>query len=60
MVTQYDKEEWIFSGYVLEPLRDFGLIEKRSKSRWPLITERDSVHVTPLWKKFILFTPYGK
>jgi len=59
MVSQYDKEEWIFSGYVLEPLRDFGLIERRSKSDWPAITEKDSVRVTRLWKKFISFAAFA-
>jgi len=59
MVSPYDKEEWILSGYVLEPLRDFGLIEKRSKSDWPTITEKDSVRVTRLWKKFISFAAFA-
>jgi hypothetical protein len=59
MVSEYDREEWIFSGYVLEPLRDLGLIERRSKSDWPSITEKDSVRVTPLWKKFISFVPFA-
>lgn len=59
MVSQYDKEEWIFTGYVLEPLRKFGLIERRSTSDWPAISEKDSVRVTPLWKKFISFTPFA-
>jgi hypothetical protein len=58
MISEYDKEEWIFSGYVLEPLRNFGLIEKRSKSDWPGITEKDSVRVTRLWKQFISFSPF--
>jgi hypothetical protein len=59
MVSQYDKEEWILSGYVLNPLRDFGLIEKRSKSGRPSITEKDSIRITPLWKKFISFPPFA-
>ena len=59
MVSQYDREEWILSGYVLEPLRDFGLIEKRSETDWPTITEKDSIRFTPLWKKFISFTRFA-
>jgi hypothetical protein len=59
MLSPYDKEEWIFSGYVLEPLRRFGLIERRPKSDWPAITEEDWVRITPLWKKFISFTPFA-
>jgi hypothetical protein len=60
MVSPYDKEEWILSGYVLEPLREFGLIEcKRSEiERWPRITEEDSIRLSPLWKKFIAFRPF--
>ena len=59
MVSQYDREEWILSGYVLEPLRNFGLIEKRSATDWPTITEKDSIRFTPLWKKFISFTQFA-
>jgi hypothetical protein len=59
MVSQYDQEEWILSGYVLEPLRDFGLIEKRSKSDWPAVTEKDFIRITPLWKKFISLSPFA-
>lgn len=57
MVYEHDTEEWILSGYVLEPLLDFGLIEK-STDDWPGITEKDSVRATPLWKKFISFIPF--
>ncbi len=60
MVSEYDTEEWIFSGYVLEPLRDFGLIERQSKGDWPAITEKDSVRLTQLWKKFISFIPFAE
>jgi hypothetical protein len=59
MVSQYDQEEWILSGYVLRPLQDFGLIESRSKSDWPGVTEKDSIRLTPLWKKFISFSPFA-
>lgn len=59
MISQYDKEEWIFSGYVLQPLRDFGLIETLRETDWPGITEKDSVRISPLWKKSISVTPYA-
>ena len=59
MVSQYDKEEWILSTYVLHPLQDFGLMETRGKSDWPVITEKDSVRITPLWKKFISLSRFG-
>jgi hypothetical protein len=58
MVTQYDKEEWILSGYVLQPLLDFGLIGRRPKSDWPAITKEDSIRITTLWMKFISFSPF--
>jgi glutamate--cysteine ligase len=60
MVSEYDTEEWILSGYVLEPLASFGLIERRSKSDWPSILEKDSVRITLLWKKFISFEPFDR
>jgi len=59
MVSEHDREEWILSGYVLEPLYRFGLIEKRVESDWPRIDEKDAVRITPLWKKFISFRPFG-
>jgi hypothetical protein len=59
MVSEYDKEEWIFSGYVLEPLLSFGLIERQARSEWPRISEEDSVRLTPLWNKFISFVPFA-
>jgi hypothetical protein len=58
MVSEYDKEEWILSGYVLNPLQGFGLIEGRSKSEWASIMGKDSIRITPLWKKFISFLPF--
>ena len=35
MVSQYDKEEWILAGYVLDPLLDLGLIEERRAPNGP-------------------------
>lgn len=59
MTSPYDKEEWILSGYVLEPLHDFGLIEcKKPKGAWK-ISEDDSIRITPLWNQFISFSPFA-
>ena len=55
MTYELDTEEWILAGYVLNPLLDFGLIEKRSGGDWPGVTEEDSIQISPLWEKFIEF-----
>jgi hypothetical protein len=55
MTTQYDKEEWILSGYVLKPLLDLGLIEKQHTGDWSGIGDEDRIRVTGLWRKFISF-----
>jgi hypothetical protein len=55
MAYPHDTEEWILTGYVLAPLFDLGLIERRKASQWPSITEHDFIRVTPLWRKFISF-----
>jgi hypothetical protein len=55
MAYPHDTEEWILTGYVLDPLFDLGLIERRKATEWPNITEHDSIRVTPLWRKFISF-----
>lgn len=55
MLSTYDTEEWILAGYVLEPLWDLGLLERRKASEWPSITDKDHIRVTPLWRKFISF-----
>lgn len=59
MVSDYDKEEWILAGYVLEPLTDLGLLERKPRSDWPL-TEKDHVRTTPLWPKFIHFDHWAE
>ena len=54
----HDTDEWILSGYVLDPLADFGLIEKRERpTKWPGITETDSIRLTALWRRFVQFSP---
>ena len=55
MVSEYDTEEWILSGYVLEPLLDLGLVERMPQSKWSLFTEKDKVRISALWEKFIHF-----
>ena len=55
MLSPYDTEEWIVAGYVLEPLWDFGLLERRKPSEWRVVTEHDFIRVTPLWRRFISF-----
>lgn len=54
-----DSEEWILASYLLDPLRDFGLIETRKRGEWPGVSEKDDIRVTGLWRKFIHFTRSG-
>ena len=55
MVSPYDKEECILGGYVLLPLLELGLLERKPRSEWNLIEQDDQVRTTPLWRKFIHF-----
>jgi len=57
MTSTYDTEEWILGGYVLDPLFDLGLIERKDPGDWPAVTEKDTIRVSPLWRKFITFGP---
>jgi hypothetical protein len=57
MVSSYDKEEWILGGYVLEPLLDLGLLERKPPSEWRIVTEHDEIRTSALWRKFIRFEP---
>lgn len=57
MRSTYDTEEWILTGYVLDPLFDLGLIERKKPGEWPSITEHDQIRVSPLWRKFVTFGP---
>lgn len=59
MTYEFDTEEWILAGYVLNPLFDFGLIETKKGDEWTSITEKDDIRVTPLWRKFITFARDG-
>lgn len=51
----YDTEAWILSGYVLEPLLDFGLIEKQKQTEWPDISDQNHIRLTALFDRFICF-----
>ena len=57
MTSTYDTEELILGGYVLDPLFDLGLIERKDPGDWPAVTEKDTIRVSPLWRKFITFGP---
>ena len=59
MTYPHDTEEWILVGYVLDPLFDFGLIERQKSGEWPSVTEKDEIRITPLWRKFIGFALDG-
>lgn len=50
----FDNPDFFVSAYVLDPLRDFGLLERQRESEWR-IGENDSVRVTPLFRRFIGF-----
>ena len=55
MTHESDKEEWILCGYVLNPLLDWGLFEKKDTGGWPSVTDKDEIRLTALWKKFFQF-----
>jgi hypothetical protein len=57
MKSPYDKEEWILAGYVLDPLLNLGLIERKCRSKWPSVTENEQIRTSALWRKFIAFEP---
>jgi len=59
MKSPFDKEEWILGGYVLLPLLDLGLLERKPLSGWSLIEEHHQVRISPLWRKFIHFEPWA-
>lgn len=52
--SEYDTSDFFVAAYVLEPLRDFGLLERQHESKWRL-GEKDTVRVTPLFRRFIGF-----
>ena len=56
MRCEFDTEEWILAGYVLDPLVDLGLMETKKQGEWSGVTEKDQIRITALWRKFIGFT----
>lgn len=50
----FDTPDFFVSAYVLQPLREFGLLERQRESEWH-IGEKDTVRVTPLFRRFIGF-----
>ena len=59
MKSPYEREEWILDGYVLRPLLNLGLLERKSPSEWPAVIEKDEIRTTDLWRKFIRFEPWS-
>jgi hypothetical protein len=59
MAYAYDTEEWILGGYVLDPLKDLGLIERTPRGEWPSVTEHDEIRLSALWRKFIHFEAWA-
>jgi hypothetical protein len=55
MFSPHDTEEWILAGYILDPLSDFGLIERQKPAEWRHVDKNALIRVTPLWLKFISF-----
>jgi hypothetical protein len=52
--SEFDTPDFFVAAYVLEPLRDFGLLERQRESEWRL-GEKDTVRVTPLFRRFTGF-----
>jgi hypothetical protein len=46
-------------GYVLLPLMELGLLERKPHSDWSLIEEHHQVRISPLWRKFIHLEPWA-
>jgi hypothetical protein len=54
-VSEYDTDAWILAGYAINPLLDFGLIEKQKAGDWPGCDDKDHIRVTALFRRFITF-----
>lgn len=52
-----DSPDYFVAAYVLSPLHDFGLVERRQENEWRLGTE-DTVRVTPLFRRLIRFAEF--
>ena len=52
--SEFDIPDFFVAAYVLEPLREFGLLERQRESGWR-VSEKDTVRVTPLFRRLISF-----
>ena len=52
--SQFDTPDFFVSAYVLQSLREFGLVERQKENEWH-IEEKDTVRVTPLFRRLIGF-----
>jgi hypothetical protein len=59
MAFPHDTEEWILGGYVLEPLFDLGLLDRKCRGEVRIVKEHDEVRTSALWRKFISFEPWS-
>jgi hypothetical protein len=50
----FDTPDYFVAAYVLQPLRDFGLLESQREGEWH-VGVKDTVRVTPLFRRFIGF-----
>ncbi len=55
MTYEFDREEWILDGYVLNPLGRLGLLERRGDMDARGIPQNEEIRISPLWRKFISF-----
>ena len=53
MVSEHESEEWILGGYVLKPLVEFGLLERRPPTEWTVFEKEHEIRLSPLWERFI-------
>lgn len=60
MVSPYEKEEWVLSRYILNPLCSLGLIERQEDGEFSFVDADDSIRITALWRKFFWFGWNGK
>ena len=60
IISPYDEEEWILSAYVLQPLLELGLIERKRTKREHFIEKSDFIRTTALWQKFTYFPAPSK
>jgi hypothetical protein len=59
MTSPYETEEFILVGYVLKPLHRLGMIAAQRDTSVFGVSEDDTIHLTPLWRKFVVFSWKG-